>query len=458
MRSTRIKLSSSLAIAVLVVAVIPFIGVTESSADTSEGVVLDFGYWDMYWVETGISEGLTGDAVLDRTCAILGYDEPIRLADGTVYSINGQENLIGMTWGFYVLGEDGWEECDPSADIGEYRIVSWSRTNGTSTMVPGTDYSGFTYYGYGDDGRDPVTGEDLRVVTLAPSVTETVVAVGGLDLIVGTDLYSNYPQEVVDRQEDGTITYVGGYTDPNYEWIIKVDPDLVICDGSVGQQVTMADKLRKAGVDVVVLYDAVDVSTMYDNIWIVAAALGISSAANSVISDLSGTIDVVSGIAGDSNKRVFLALSADPSPWTSGSYTFASDLVASVGGRNVFDSQSSGWFMVNKEQIYIKQPQVIIIISTTPVDSQEEYQAILDSLDPMWKATPAYQNGEIYVFSGAAADMLQRPGPRLAQAAELLAKILNPEPFLDRDPLDAIPKWFGDDYKYYLRYQAGDVL
>lgn len=457
-RSLRIKLSASVIILALVLAAMPFVGVTVAEEDATEGTVLDFGYWDLHWVEMDLIEGMTGDDVIDIVCSLMGYDEPIRLNDGSVYSVNGQENLIGVSWGFYVLGEDGWEEADPSTDVGQYQIVSWARSSGVSGLVPGTDYTGFSYYGYAEDGTDTVTGEPLRVISLAPSVTETIVAVGGLDLIVGTDLYSNYPQEVVDRQSDGTITYIGGYIDPNYEWILKLDPDLVICDGSVGQHVTVADKLRKAGVDVLVLYDAVDISTMYDNIWLTASALGMSENANQVISDLGDTIDIVSGIAGDTNKRVFLALSSDPSPWTSGSYTFASDLVANAGGRNVFDSQSSGWFMVNKEQIYAKQPQVIIIISATPVEGQEDYDAILDSLDPMWKNTPAYQNGEIYVFSGAAADMLQRPGPRLAEAAELIAKILNPDSFLDRDPLDAIPKWFGDDYQDYLRYQVGDVL
>lgn len=458
MRSVQIKLLSSAVLVVLLVAALPFIGTTESATDETEGVVLDFGYWDLYWIETEIVDGVTGDGLLDLVCVLMGYDPPTRLADGTVYSVNGRENLVGIQWGFYVLGEDGWEEADPEDEVGEYHIVTWARTSNADALVSGTDYSGFTYYGYADDGCDAATGEQLRVVTLAPSVTETVVAVGGLDLIVGTDLYSDYPQELVDRQNDGTITYVGGYTDPNYEWIIKVEPDLVICDGSVGQQVTIADKLRKAGIDVVVLYDAVDVSTMYENIWIVASALGMSEAANEVISDLDETISVVSGIAGETSKRVFVSLSADPSPWTAGSYTYISDLLTSVGGRNVFDSQSSGWFMVNKEQIYAKQPQVIIIISSTPVNSEEEYQAILDSLDPMWKNTPAYENGEIYVFSGDAADILQRPGPRLAEAAELLAKILNPDAFMDRDVMDAIPKWFGDDYAYYLKYQVGEIF
>lgn len=457
MKSVRIKYAICAAIATLMVVAVPLVGFTESSADGKQGLVLDFGYWDMEWTEMVFTEGMTGYDALERVCEWKGYECNI-LEDGTVYSVNEQYNLVGIEWGFYIIEDGLWVDADPSMEISDVRIVSWARCSGVDAMVPGSDCDGFTYYGYAKDGRDAVTGKQLRIVTLAPSVTETVTAVGGIDYIVGCDLYSDYPQEVQDRKEDGTITVTGGYTDPNFEWIVKLEPDIVFCDGGTGQHVTMADKLRKAGIDCVVLSDAVDISAMYDNLWITASALGLSENANSVISALSKTINDVSGIAGDTNKRVFAALSTDPSPWTSGNRTFMSDIIYNAGGRNIFDGQGSGWFMVSKEQVYAKQPQVIIIIGAAPVTDEEAYAAILESLDPVWKATPAYENGEVYVFSGDAGDILSRPGPRLSEATELMAKILNPEAFLDRDPLDSIPKYFADDYRYYLKYQVDPTL
>lgn len=458
MRSIRAKILGSAIIVVMIVAALPLVGVTESSADTREGVVLDFGYWDSEWIDTPLASGMDGDDVLDHVCRLRGY-EVTRLSDGSVYSVNGQMNLVGVKWGMYVLSGDAWVEADPSAiDAGDHRVITWARTSGADALVPGTDYSGFGYYGYASEGKSLRTGQELRIVTLAPSVTETLCAVGGEDLIVGTDLYSNYPASIVEGHDDGSIAITGGYTDPSFEWIIKLAPDIVFCDGSVGQQVTVADKLRKSGVDCVVLYDAVDVAAMYDNIWIAASALGMSNSANHVIQVLRSTLNDVSGIAGDTNKRVFSALSADPSPWTSGSYTFLSDLISNAGGRNIFDSQSSGWFMVSKEQIYAKQPQVIVIISSDRIVDDEGYERLLDSLDPLWKNTPAFQNGNVFVFSGEAADILQRPGPRLAEAAELLCKMLNPDAFIDRDPMDLIPKYVCDDYGVYLKYQKEAVV
>ncbi|MBP6021333.1 MAG: ABC transporter substrate-binding protein [Candidatus Methanomethylophilaceae archaeon] len=453
MRSIKIKSISSVAIVLLIVAAVPAIGFTQPSVDAGRGLVLDFGYWNIEWIEMAFTEGMDGDAVLDRACESKGY-EVTRLADGSVYSVNGQVNLVGVKWAMYVLSGTGWARAEPkSVEAEKNRVITWARSSGEASLVPATDYSGFSYYGYAKDGMSAITGKKLSVVTLAPSVTETVASVKGIDHIIGTDLYSNYPKMISDKHASGDIAITGGYTDPNYEWIIKLAPDLVFCDGSVGQQVVMADKLRKSGVGCVVLYDATDVSAMFGNIWITASALGLSANANSTIRNLRSAIDTVSGIAGETGKRVFVSLSADPSPWTSGSHTFMSDIVSSAGGKNIFDSQSSSWFMVSKEQIYAKQPQVIIIIMDGRVNSNERYREIVDGLDPVWKETPAYRNGDVFLFTGPAGDILSRPGPRLAEAVELLSKVLNPEAFTEKDPLDAIPKYFSDDYQSYLIYQ-----
>ncbi len=458
MRSVKVKLAGSVLLAVLILAALPMVGVTETSADSREGVVLDFGYWNVEWIEMPLAGGMDGDAVLDHACKLKGYGV-VRMPDGTVYSVDEQSNLVGVKWGMYILSDNKWVEAEPSKiDAGKHRLIVWARTSGADSIIPGTDASGFGYYSYASDGRSLKTGTALRIVTLAPSVTETLCSVGGEDMIIGTDLYSDYPQSIVDGHNDGSIAITGGYTDPNFEWIVKLGPDLVFCDGSVGQHTTIADKLRKAGIDCVILYDATDVSAMYNNIWIAASAIGFTENANSVIHTIRSTLDAVSGIAGDTNRRVLAALSSDSSPWTSGSNTFMSDIIANAGGRNVFESQSSGWFMVSKEQIYAKQPQIIIIISSAPVTTESEYKAVLDSLDPLWKGTPAYINGDIYILSGEAGDILQRPGPRLAEAAELICKMLNPESFSDRDPLDVIPTYIGDDYREYLKYQRGAVI
>ena len=454
MHAVGIKMVISAVTLALVIAGVALVGTTDAEDDPVQGMMIDFGYWDVTWVEMTFRDGMDGYDALQAACDIKGYKLLLR-DDGSISSINGQSNLETFVWRMFVIDDSGrWVQAEPTETMAsEHRLICFSRSTGADTAMPGTDGTGFGYYDYARDGKSVSTGQQLRIITLAPSVTETICAVGGLEYIIGTDLYSNYPQGILDGRSDGTISVTGGYTDPNYEYIVRLAPDIVFCDGGAGEHLSMADKLRKSGIDCVVLYNCISVNTLYTNMWIAASALGLSENANSVINSIRHTIDTVSGIAGMTNKRVFSSLSADPSPWTSGSNTFMSDIIALSGGRNVFDSQSSSWFMVSKEQIYKKQPQVIIVMTNRSVDSEERYLEILDSLDPLWKQTPAFQNGDVYVFSGAASDIFQRPGPRLSEATELLCKCLNPEFFQKRDPLDVLPKYFGDDYRDYLTYQ-----
>ncbi len=456
MDQIRTKIAISAAIAAVVVIAVPLVGTTEAESDDVRGMMIDFGYWSVDWIPMTFHEGTDGYAALDAACGIRGYDAILR-DDGSIYSIGGQSELENARWAFYVPAPGGgWAAADPaSTDVSDHRIVCFARASGAEDVMPGTDGTGLGYQGYADGGVSRRTGEDLRIATLAPSVTETLCAVGGERYIVGTDLYSDHPQGIVDGQKDGSIAITGGYTDPNYEYIVRLGPDIVFCDGGAGEHLSMADKLRKSGIDCVVLMNCTGVDALYRNMWIAASAIGMPENADSAINGIRSTIDGVSGIAGMTNQRVFAALSADPSPWTTGSVTYMSDILALCGSRNVFDTQSSGWFMVSKEQIYKKQPQVIIVMQEREVATEREYRDVLDSLDPLWRQTPAYADGRVFVFSGAAADILQRPGPRLAEAAELLCKCLNPEAFSKIDPLDTIPSFFGDDYAQYLTHQKG---
>lgn len=457
MQPKSVKYLASAVILVLVVTALPFVGLTERTPDTRQGVVIDFGYWEASWTDMAFSSDRNAVDVLEEACRIRGYTDPVYLSDGSVYSVNDQANLPNASWNLYLLRDSGWtaESEIRSADISGEKVVCWARASVSDAAVPAADASGHTFYSYADEGKSLATGKDIRIATLAPSVTEIVCSVGGIDYLIGTDSYSNYPSSVVKGKDEGRIASTGGYIDPNYERIISLNPDIVFCDGSVGEQVSIADRLRKSGINCVILFGNTDISTLYDNIWVAASAIGFPERANSVISNLRSTITDVSGIAGNTGKRTFVSLSSDPSPWTSGRDTFMSDVISSVGGRNVFDSQSSSWFMVSKEQIYAKQPDVIIIIyENKDLNTQADYERIVGSLDPLWKDTPAYRSGDIYIFSGSSADVLSRAGPRLSEAAELVAKIFNPSAFVEKDSQDIIPKFFGDDYHHYLRYQG----
>lgn len=447
------KYAISAVIVVIILIALPITGLTKADVDNSHGMLIDFGYWDVKWNEMNFTDEMDGYDALKVACDMCGY-ELVQAEDKTVISINGQVAMKDMPWRMYRIEGSSWVLVEDPAmmNASTQKVLCWARASSADTVITPVDATDHMYLGYASNGISKKTGNNLRVVSLAPSVTETICSVGGKDYIIGTDVYSDYPYEIKEKRDKGLIASVGGYTDPSYELIVKISPDLVICDGSAGQQVSLADKLRKSGIDCCVLYDSKDVETLYTNIWMVASALGFSDNANSEISHIKRVINDVAGIAGVTRTRTMISLSTDPSPWTAGGDTYIDDIISKDGGVNVFSSMSA-WFMVSKEQIHAKQPSAIIVISEVKIQSDSDYQALMDSLDTVWKETPAYQDGRIYIFSGEASDVLSRPGPRLSEAAELIAKVLNPDAFNDEIPGDILPKYICDNYRDFLKYQ-----
>lgn len=465
MQAATVKLVSAAVIAMLAVTGISVIGFTADSVDARQGVMIDFGYYEVDWVEMEFSPGMTGDEALSSACTERSYPI-VKNDDGSVYSVNNKPRLEKVEWGMYVLDSSGnWSPvADPSGyDVSNEKIISWARTGAGSAMMPAVDQTGFTYYSYAKLGKNPL-GEDLKIVTLAPSVTETVCAVGGLDYIVGTDRYSDYPNGLVSAQKSGKVSIVGGYTDPNFEKVVAENPDIVFLDGGTGEHVTMADKFRKSGINCVVLYNAVTTDDLLKNLWICASALGFPERGNDYISDVSEAINNICRIADLQDKKVFVALGVSDSPYTAGSGTYVTNMLESLGARNIFANDSNSWFMASKETVYERQPDIIIIIhDAEQITSQREYRTLLSHFNDLWKRTPAYANGEVYIFSGDAASLLSRAGARLPESLELLAKIMDPESFINEDPTDVVGvKYYNDSYNNpdngYLRYVKAQGL
>lgn len=449
------KVGISVALVAAILLILPAIGLTAESADDRIGVMIDYGQYEVDWVPLDSFDGLTGIEALDRACEKAGYNYRLDISGTSVISINEMDNGITSVWGLYVLRDGSWSKVsDPSEySVEDESIISWARTSDTSTMMPAVDASGFTYYSYADSGNNRY-GSELRLITLAPAVTETVCAVGGEDLIVATDRYSDYPASLNDRN----LPKVGGYTDPNYELIVEQDPDIVFLDGSVGEHVSMADKLRKSGVYCVVLNEVVTVEDLYKNLWICASAIGYPSNGNTYIKSLSLTVDTVCSIANIQSVKGFVALSSSDSPYVAGNGTYADSILEALGVTNIFADLNS-WTMVDKEAIYVKQPEVIIIIyEDGEIADQKAYDDLLRSLSNMWKNTPAFKEKKIYVFSGDSAYLLSRPGARLGAVYELLAKAISPQAFIDQDYWDRTYKFFGDDYADYLNYQQDGLM
>ncbi len=445
--STKIKIIITaliLVVGVVLVAIIPHDFST--SVYQSEGSVIDFNERDIFWTDSDFSKGSDALNVLKESCENHGF-EYVLSPTGEIVSIDGVEsNSDGKKWGLWVVqvGEYDWIELDSpyNYSLSDYVVSSWAyRADGELPTV-GVDASGKSIYGY---------SQANRVVALTPSITETVASVGAVNILVGTDRYSNYPEKVVDMQNSGDITIVGDFTTPSYEKIIKTNPDIIFCDGSQYNHNMVSERLRNDGYKSVLLYTGENYDEILDNIFIIGQVIGYDLAAEDQIKTLDYAYTLMEDKLHDSpltkEVDVMVALSPDMSPYVAGKYTYAGSVLSDFYGKNVFEDMN-GWAHVNSEMIMKNNPSKIIILTYDYAATQEEYDMILQSLSNEWKGTDAYKNGEIYVICEAAGELSQRPGPRVVQMAELTARILNPDVFDDIK----MNKFIGDDYYNYLSY------
>ncbi|MCL2712600.1 MAG: helical backbone metal receptor [Methanomassiliicoccaceae archaeon] len=435
----RTKVYASIAIVVFATMATALVGgSTYAFTDSGNGIIIDFGDRDAVWTSLDVKEYPDAASALGYACSPPVHGFELKLLDGAVSSIKGLPTPPSKsTWSLWVVQKGGlkWNtvDSDPtSVMVSEYSAVAWALcAPGEGPSVQGVDQTGVNYWSYKSANK---------VVTLSPSVTETVCAIGGSNTIIGVDEYSNYPDSVAKGKASGRIKTTGGYTNPNFETILKLDPDIVICDGSQASHRIVAAKLRNVGVNAVVLYAGEALETLYDNIYITGTAVGFYEGKSSVINNIKKGIDqVVSDICipGLAGQNLLFSLSAVKSPWVAGGDTYINDISETLFGVNVFNGLK-GWTMVNSEMIVKASPEVIIVVSEGSNATEADYLRLIGQISEGWE----YIDAEIYMICGSAADLVSRPGPRLAQVTELFAMILY-------DPA-GLPYYIGSEYTSYL--------
>lgn len=270
-----------------------------------------------------------------------------------------------------------------------------------------------------DDGDTAVTINSIpkRIVSLAPSSTEALFAVGAGNQVVGVTDFCDYPPEVNTGKTKGSITSIGNYWQPAIEPIVALNPDLIIaCGGGASDEA--ADKLRNMGYTVIVL-DPQTVSDVLANLELVGKATGHADEAEALIDSLQIRIDaIVNKVADISNKpKVYVEISADPL-MSVGPGGYLGDLVTLAGGKNVFDDAAMPWPMVSYEAVIGKNPTVILSTHTA---------LNTFSTRPGWTSIDAVANNKVYKLESD--NIYIRPGPRFVTALEELSKMFHPDIF-----------------------------
>lgn len=252
-----------------------------------------------------------------------------------------------------------------------------------------------------------------RIVSLAPSSTEIVFALGLEDRVVGVTNQCDYPEEA------RTKSKVGDYWNPNVEVIMSLNPDLVLTDG---YKPGLVSQLEGAGLTVIVLQPG-DIDGIFYDIELVGRAAAKEQEAVKLITNMSKRIGAVTGKAkmAGTQPGVFYEGDCMYGIWTTGSGTFQDALITLAGGRNVA-AVSESWYEITPEWLLDKDGEIDIIIwgdmgGVSPEDVKG---------DLPWSGLTAMQTGKVHVVDP---DLVNRPGPRIVDCLEELARIIHPELF-----------------------------
>lgn len=261
-----------------------------------------------------------------------------------------------------------------------------------------------------DAGREvTIESEPARIVSLAPSNTEIVAALGLLDRLVGVTSFDDYPPEVTE------IAVIGDFAGPNLEAVAAAEPDLVLA--TTGVQADVITQLEDLGATVVAV-DPTDLEGLFVSIEMVGIATGAEEAATDLTASMRADLDALTGAIGDAEPvTCFIEIAQDPL-FTAGSGTLLDDLISAAGGVNVVTE--SGWVAYSLEQLVTDDPEVYMATlgsMSNPSDLQQR---------PGYSGLTAVNTGRVHVLED---NLVSRPGPRIVEGVRLIAEALHPDAF-----------------------------
>jgi iron complex transport system substrate-binding protein len=244
-----------------------------------------------------------------------------------------------------------------------------------------------------------------RIISLIPSATETLVALGAVPQIVGRTRYDVAP-------EVSKLPSVGGGVDPSIEAIVSLHPDLVVVWESDKRQ-ALRERLLAVGVPVFILRTQ-DTSDVFRGLARLGRLTGHDSVATRLAKSIRDTLQAVQrSVAGMPNPSVFYVVYNDP-PMTAGAQTFIGQLIGLAGGHSIFADLDKLWPTVSMEEIVRRDPDVVIVpIGEFKTNALERFRGL-----PGWRDLRAVRAGNVVTVP---ANLSERPGPAIGAAARALA-------------------------------------
>ncbi len=266
-----------------------------------------------------------------------------------------------------------------------------------------------------------------RIVSLAPSVTETLYYLGAIEALVGVDEWSDFPSVVKERRDRGELATVG-YWSPKVEVIVGLKPDLVIGVASVPSHRALKSLLAPYGIPVVLLPDS-KLSDVEDSILIASRVTGKLVEGYETLYKFKLAVNYASllSLKAEFKPRIAAIVWVEPI-FVVGGGTWEHDILEIVGV-NVYGDLKL-WPMVSPESLLERAPEVIIATSSHGIVSVESLvNHLLKTLGDAAYKIPAIRDGRVYVISGAYEDSFVRPSPRTVLSLYVLLVAIHPQLF-----------------------------
>ncbi len=255
-----------------------------------------------------------------------------------------------------------------------------------------------------------------RIISLAPANTEVLFALGLGDKVVGVTDFCNYPPQALEKEK------IGGFSTPDIEKIIALQPDLILASSIHAQEVIPA--LEERNLTVFALAPE-NLNGILESIQTVGKITGRQQEASRLVTQMENRIEVTTDKTQnlENRPRVFCIIWHDPL-YSVGSQTIEQELIEKAGGMNIFQDAFTKYKTVDLEGVIVLNPEVIIAFRGHGEAQSKPFEWAQGESRLM--VTQAYKNNRIYQIDG---DLIARTGPRIVDALEYLAYFIHPELF-----------------------------
>jgi iron complex transport system substrate-binding protein len=260
-----------------------------------------------------------------------------------------------------------------------------------------------------------------KIISLAPSNTEILYALGLEERLVGVTEYCDYPEAAKEKPK------IGGFSTVDIERVVEIQPDLILAANIHEAEVT--PQLERLGLTVLAI-DSKTVEEVLESIKLVGRATGKEEAAAQLTAEMEKRIKAVTDktalLPETQRPRVFYILWHDPL-MTAGRETRIHELIEKAGGINIARDLAGEYPKPSLEAVIMANPQVIIAGSGHGTGQDVPVQFALT--EPRLTEVEARQKGRIYEIDS---DLTSRPGPRIVDGLEKLAEFIHPELFKEQ--------------------------